>query len=238
MSNKKYRLNQYIAKSGVCSRRKADLLIQFKRIKVNGSLITKLGHKVSENDVVELDGKELIIQSYQYIVLNKPKGYITTVKDEKGRKTVMDLISFNFNERLFPVGRLDKNTTGVLLFTNDGDLSQKLIHPKNKVEKIYHVFLNKKIKEDDYLKIKKGVILDDGFIQVDKINVVNNSDQKELVLSLHSGRNRIVRRIFEFLTYKVIKLDRISFAGISKKKIQRGKFRHLSNKEIGFLKMK
>ena len=139
---------------------------------------------------------------------------------------------------MFPVGRLDKNTTGVLLFTNDGDLSQKLIHPKNKVEKMYHVFLNKKIKEDDYLKIKKGVILDDGFIQVDKINVVNNSDQKELVLSLHSGRNRIVRRIFEFLTYKVIKLDRISFAGISKKKIQRGKFRHLSNKEIGFLKMK
>jgi len=238
MSNKKYRLNQYIAKSGVCSRRKADLLIQFKRIKVNGSLITKLGHKVSENDVVELDGKKLIIQSYQYVVLNKPKGYITTVKDEKGRKTVMDLISCNFNERMFPVGRLDKNTTGVLLLTNDGDLSQKLIHPKNKVEKMYHVFLNKKIKEDDYLKIKKGVILDDGFIQVDKINVVNNSDQKELVLSLHSGRNRIVRRIFEFLTYKVTKLDRISFAGISKKKIQRGKYRFLNDKEIGFLKMK
>ena len=238
MNNKKYRLNQYISKSGVCSRRKADLLIQFKRIKVNGSLITKLGHKVSENDVVELDGKKLIIQSYQYIVLNKPKGYITTVKDEKGRKTVMDLISCNFNERMFPVGRLDKNTTGVLLLTNDGDLSQKLIHPKNKVEKIYHVFLNKKIKEDDYLKIKKGIMLDDGFIQVDKINVVNNSDQKELVLSLHSGRNRIVRRIFEFLTYKVIKLDRISFAGISKKKIPRGKYRHLSKKEIGFLKMK
>ena len=238
MSNKNYRLNQYIAKSGVCSRRKADLLIQFKRIKVNGSLITKLGYKVSENDEVELDGKKLSIQSYQYIVLNKPKGYITTVKDEKGRKTVMDLISCNFNERIFPVGRLDKNTTGVLLFTNDGDLSQKLIHPKNKVEKMYHVFLNKKIKEDDYLRIKKGLILDDGFIQVDKINVVNNSDRKELVLSLHSGRNRIVRRIFEFLTYKVTKLDRISFAGISKKKIQRGKFRHLSKKEIGFLKMK
>ena len=238
MSNKKYRLNQYIAKSGVCSRRKADLLIQFKRIKVNGSLITKLGYKVSENDEVELDGKKLTIQSYQYIVLNKPKGYITTVKDEKGRKTVMDLISCNFNERIFPVGRLDKNTTGVLLLTNDGDLSQKLIHPKNKVEKMYHVFLNKKIKEDDYLRIKKGLILDDGFIQVDKINVVNNSDQKELVLSLHSGRNRIVRRIFEFLTYKVVKLDRISFAGISKKKIQRGKFRNLSKKEIGFLKMK
>ena len=238
MSEKKYRLNQYIAKSGVCSRRKADLLIQLKRIKVNGSLITKLGYKVSENDLVELDGKKLIIQSFQYIVLNKPKGYITTVKDEKGRKTVMDLISHNLNERMFPVGRLDKNTTGVLLLTNDGDLSQKLIHPKNKVEKMYHVFLNKKMKESDYNKIKKGFTLDDGFIQVDKINVVNNSDQKELVLSLHSGRNRIVRRIFEFFTYKVIKLDRILFAGISKKKILRGKYRHLSKKEIGFLKMK
>ncbi|MBH75886.1 MAG: pseudouridine synthase [Flavobacteriales bacterium] len=238
MSEKKYRLNQYIAKSGVCSRRKADLLIQLKRINVNGSLITKLGYKVSENDIVELDGKKLIIQSFQYIVLNKPKGYITTVKDEKGRKTVMDLISHNLNKRMFPVGRLDKNTTGVLLLTNDGDLSQKLIHPKNKVEKMYHVFLNKKMKESDYNKIKKGFALDDGFIQVDKINVVNNSDQKELVLSLHSGRNRIVRRIFEFFTYKVIKLDRILFAGISKKKILRGKYRHLSKKEIGFLKMK
>ena len=238
MSEKKYRLNQYIAKSGVCSRRKADLLIQLKRIKVNGSLITKLGYKVSENDLVELDGKKLIIQSFQYIVLNKPKGYITTVKDEKGRKTVMDLISHNLNERMFPVGRLDKNTTGVLLLTNDGYLSQKLIHPKNKVEKMYHVFLNKKMKESDYNKIKKGFTLDDGFIQVDKINVVNNSDKKELVLSLHTGRNRIVRRIFEFFTYKVIKLDRILFAGISKKKILRGKYRHLSKKEIGFLKMK
>ena len=238
MEKKMYRLNQYVAKSGVTSRRKADSLILLGRIKVNGNPITKLGYKVSEFDKVEFDKKEIKIENYKYIVLNKPKGYITTVKDEKNRKTVIDLISSSCKERLFPVGRLDKNTTGVLLLTNDGDLSQKLIHPKNKVKKMYHVFLDKKVQEKDYFNIKKGFSLKDGLIKVDDINIVNNSDQKELVLTLHSGRNRIVRRIFEFFDYKVIKLDRILFAGISKKKIQRGKYRFLNDKEIGFLKMK
>ena len=238
MNKNKYRLNQYIAKSGITSRRKADLLIKSGKIKINGIVIQELGTKVSSNDTVEYAGKTIKIEEYKYLVLNKPKDYITTLKDEKNRRTVMDLVVQSCNERLFPVGRLDKDTTGVLLFTNDGDLSQKLIHPKHKIKKVYHVFLNIKIKDTDYRTIKKGFLLEDGQIIVDDIHVVNNSQKKELLISLHSGRNRIVRRIFEFFGYKVLKLDRIMFAGISKKKISRGKWRFLTNKEIGFLKMK
>ena len=238
MNKNKYRLNQYIAKSGITSRRKADLLITSGKIKINGIVIQELGTKVSSNDTVEYAGKKIKIEEYKYLILNKPKDYITTLKDEKNRRTVMDLVVQSCNERLFPVGRLDKDTTGVLLFTNDGDLSQKLIHPKHKIKKVYHVFLHKKIKDTDYRTIKKGFLLEDGQIIVDDIHIVNNSQKKELLISLHSGRNRIVRRIFEFFGYKVLKLDRIMFAGISKKKISRGKWRFLTNKEIGFLKMK
>ena len=238
MNKNKYRLNQYIAKSGITSRRKADLLITSGKIKINGVVIQELGTKVSSNDTVEYAGKKIKIEEYKYLVLNKPKDYITTLKDEKNRRTVMDLVAQSCNERLFPIGRLDKNTTGVLLFSNDGDLSQKLIHPKNKINKVYHVFLHKKIKASDYSTIQKGFSLEDGQIMVDDIHIVNNSQKKELLVTLHSGRNRIVRRIFEFFGYKVLKLDRIMFSGISKKKISRGKWRFLTNKEIGFLKMK
>ncbi len=238
MGQNKYRLNQYIAKSGITSRRKADILIESGKIKINGVVIQELGTKVSLDDIVEYAGKQIKIEKYKYLVLNKPKGYITTVQDDKNRKTVMDLVIQSCAERLFPVGRLDKNTTGVLLFTNDGDLSQKLIHPKNKIQKVYHVSLDKQIKDIDYNTIQKGFSLEDGKIIVDDIHVINNSEKKELLITLHSGRNRIVRRIFEFFEYKVIKLDRIIFAGISKKKVSRGKWRFLSKKEVGFLKMK
>ena len=238
MDKNNYRLNQYIAKSGVTSRRKADFLIASGKIKINGVVIKKLGTKVSLNDLVEYAGKEIKIEKYKYLVLNKPKDYITTLNDDKNRRTVMDLVNQSCSERLFPVGRLDKNTTGVLLFTNDGDLSEKLIHPKNKIKKVYHVFLDKKIRESHYKTIQNGFSLEDGKILVDDIQIVNNTNNKELLITLHSGRNRIVRRIFEFFEYKVTKLDRIVFAGISKKKVSRGKWRFLNKKEVGFLKMK
>ncbi len=238
MDTNKYRLNQYIAKAGITSRRKADLLIESGKIKINGVVVRELGVKVNSNDTVEYSGKKIKIEKYKYLILNKPKGYITTVKDEKNRKTVIDLVRKSCDERLFPVGRLDKNTTGVLLFTNDGDLSQKLTHPKNKIEKVYHVVLDKKIKDLDYKTIQKGFFLDDGQINIDEIKIAHNTEKKEILITLHSGRNRIVRRIFEFFGYKVIKLDRVIFAGISKKKIFRGKWRFLTNREIGFLKMK
>lgn len=238
MNQTLYRLNQFISRSGVTSRRKADILIESGKIKVNGKIVKKLGTKVSVEDKIEYNRKQITIQRYKYLVLNKPKNFITTLSDEKKRKTVLDLINNACAERLFPVGRLDKNTTGVLLFTNDGDLSQKLIHPKHKIKKEYHVSLNKKISMLDFEKIKKGVDLEDGKIKVDEIRIINNTYNKELLLTLHSGRNRIVRRIFEFLDYEVLKLDRILFAGISKKNTPRGKWRFLNNKEIGFLKMK
>ena len=238
MNQTLYRLNQFISKSGVTSIRKADILIESGKIKVNGKIVKKLGTKVSVEDKIEYNRKQITIQRYKYLVLNKPKNFITTLSDEKKRKTVLDLINNACAERLFPVGRLDKNTTGVLLFTNDGDLSQKLIHPKHKIKKEYHVSLNKKISMLDFEKIKKGIDLDDGKIKVDEIRIINNTYNKELLLTLHSGRNRIVRRIFEFFDYEVLKLDRILFAGISKKNTPRGKWRFLNNKEIGFLKMK
>ena len=238
MNQTLYRLNQFISRSGLTSRRKADILIESGKIKVNGKIVKKLGTKVSVEDKIEYNRKQITIQRYKYLVLNKPKNFITTLSDEKKRKTVLDLINNACAERLFPVGRLDKNTTGVLLFTNDGDLSQKLIHPKHKIKKEYHVSLNKKISMLDFEKIKKGIDLEDGKIKVDEIRIINNTYNKELLLTLHSGRNRIVRRIFEFFDYEVLKLDRILFAGISKKNTPRGKWRFLNNKEIGFLKMK
>ena len=238
MNQTLYRLNQFISRSGVTSRRKADILIESGKIKVNGKIVKKLGTKVSVEDKIEYNRKQITIQRYKYLVLNKPKNFITTLSDEKKRKTVLDLINNACAERLFPVGRLDKNTTGVLLFTNDGDLSQKLIHPKHKIKKEYHVSLNKKISMLDFEKIKKGIDLEDGKIKVDEIRIINNTYNKELLLTLHSGRNRIVRRIFEFFDYEVLKLDRILFAGISKKNTPRGKWRFLNDKEIGFLKMK
>ena len=232
----KIRLNKYIAHAGICSRRQADTYISSGSIKVNNKIITKLGFKVSSSDVVHFDGVLIKSEKPTYILLNKPKGFITTTKDERGRKTVMDLISKASKNRLYPVGRLDRKTTGLLLLTNDGDLSKKLTHPSSEIKKLYHVVLDKAINKNDFLKIKEGINLKDGFIKPDELNYVNGKFKNEIGISLHSGKNRIVRRIFEFLNYNVVKLDRVIFAGLTKKDLPRGNWRALNKNEINFLK--
>ena len=232
-----YRLNQFIAKSGVYSRRAAEELILSSKISVNGKVITELGTKVTDNDLVKYENKTLRIQRFRYILLNKPKGYITTVKDDRKRVTVMSLIQNAFHERLFPVGRLDKDTTGLLLLTNDGALTQKITHPKYTIQKIYHIVLDKKISSVHFEKIKSGITLEDGFIRVDEINILPDSKGKELGIEIHSGRNRIIRRIFLFFNYKVIKLDRVLLGPLTKKKLKKGNWRELNPSEVGMLKM-
>ena len=232
----KIRLNKYIAHAGICSRRQADTYISSGSIKVNNKIITELGFKVSSSDVVHFDGVLIKSEKPTYILLNKPKGFITTTKDERGRKTVMDLISKASKYRLYPVGRLDRKTTGLLLLTNDGDLSKKLTHPSSEIKKLYHVVLDKAINKNDFLKIKEGINLKDGFIKPDELNYVNGKFKNEIGISLHSGKNRIVRRIFEFLNYNVVKLDRVIFAGLTKKNLPRGNWRALNKNEINFLK--
>ena len=232
-----YRLNQFIAKSGICSRRAAEELILSGKISVNGKVIQNLSTKVSSQDLVKYENKVLRIQNFKYILLNKPKGYITTVKDERNRPTVLSLIKDSFSERLFPVGRLDKDTTGLLLLTNDGELTQKITHPKYTIKKVYHIVLDKKIKMGDYKQIKLGIILEDGFIKVDAINILSDGNGKELGIEIHSGRNRIIRRIFLFFGYKVIKLDRVLLGSLTKKNLRRGNWRALTKTELGILKM-
>ena len=226
------RLNKYIANSGVCSRREADTYIAAGNITVNGETITEMGHKVRRSDVVKFDGRLLNPEKKEYILLNKPKNFITTTSDEKGRRTVMELISNATNARLVPVGRLDRNTTGLLLFTNDGALAKKLTHPKHGVRKLYHVVLDKNLKAADLKKIKEGVELEDGPVSVDDVSYIKNALKKEVGIEIHSGRNRIVRRIFEHLGYDVTKLDRVIFAGLTKKDLPRGHWRHLTKQEI------
>jgi len=225
--------------AGICSRREADKLIVSGVIKVNGKVVNELGTKISENDKVQYDNETLKIENKYYVLLNKPKGYITTTDDPYDRKTVMSLTKNACKERIYPVGRLDRNTIGLLLLTNDGDLAKKLTHPKYGIKKIYHVTLDKNLKKDDLNKILQGIKLEDGIIKVDNIAIVQGNDnKKEVGIELHSGKNRVIRRIFESLDYKVVKLDRVSFAGMTKKDIPRGKWRFLSDKEVSFLKMK
>ncbi|HPE85878.1 MAG: pseudouridine synthase [Bacteroidales bacterium] len=231
------RLNKYIADSGICSRREADTLIQAGVISINGKVITALGTKVGLSDVVTMSGENLRREKLKYVLLNKPKGFITTVKDPRERKTVMQLVEQACKERIVPVGRLDRNTTGLLLFTNDGDLAKKLTHPKHKVRKIYLVELNKPLTKNDFLAISEGITLEDGQIAADKIAFVNPDKKNTIGIEIHSGKNHIVRRIFEHLGYEVVKLDRTMFAGLTKKEIPRGKFRHLTDQEVKFLKM-
>ncbi|MCB2219694.1 MAG: rRNA pseudouridine synthase [Bacteroidetes bacterium] len=234
----KIRLNRYIANAGVCSRRDADKLIESGVIKVNGKVVTDLGVKVDIRDKVQYDGVTLRPEKRHYVLLNKPKGYITTTEDPFNRKTVMFLVRNACRERIYPVGRLDRDTTGLLLLTNDGQLAKRLTHPKHKINKIYAVTLDKNLKKPDFETIARGMELDDGFIKIDQIAFMKDAEsKKEIGLEIHSGRNRIVRRIFESLGYKVMKLDRVSFAGLTKKDIPRGKWRHLNEKEINFLKM-
>ncbi len=226
------RLNKYIANAGICSRREADTYIAAGSVTVNGKVVSEMGYKVKRTDDVRYDGRRLNPEKKEYILLNKPKGFITTTNDEKGRRTVMELISSSSNNRLFPVGRLDRNTTGLLMFTNDGDMTKKLTHPKFGIRKIYHVVLDKNVTAADLKKIQGGLELEDGTIQVDEAAYIQGSTKKEIGIEIHSGRNRIVRRIFEHLEYKVIKLDRVVFAGLTKKDLPRGHWRNLTEQEI------
>jgi len=230
-------LNKYIAHGGICSRRDAAELIRLGKVEVNGKLVTEPGTKVSPEDLVKVNGKKVTIsRNFVYILLNKPKDYITTTEDPQGRKTVLDLIRQATTERVFPIGRLDRNTSGVLLLTNDGDLSQKLAHPKHEIKKIYHVTLDKPLTKADFDQIVTGVQLEDGLAHVDVLAYADPKDKTQVGLEIHSGRNRIVRRIFEHLGYDVRGLDRVMYAGLTKKNVQRGHWRLLTEKEIRILK--
>ncbi|MBR6848522.1 MAG: pseudouridine synthase [Bacteroidales bacterium] len=231
------RLNKYLADCGVCSRREADDLIKAGCVTVNGELVTTMGYKVKTGDKVVYGGQTLNREKLRYILLNKPKGYITTADDPEGRDTVMELVKDACPERIFPVGRLDKNTTGLLLLTNDGDLAKKLTHPSSEVTKLYHVILNKPLTKNDMLRIADGIELDDGIIAADTIAYDEDDDSKKSIgIELHSGRNRIVRRIFEHLGYEVTRLDRVMFAGLDKYKLPRGEWRFLTDREVAMLK--
>ena len=226
------RLNKFIAKSGLCSRREADIFINKGRVSVNDILIKKMGTLVNKNDLVKVDNKRIFPEKKIYILLNKPKDFITTNKDTHNRKIVINLIK-GVKERIFPVGRLDRKTTGLLLLTNDGELSKKLIHPSHKIKKIYSIELDKPITKNDFNKIKEGIEIDDEKINFDKITLINN---KELGVEIHIGKNRIIRKIFESLNYKILKLDRVMFGPLTKKDLPRGKWKFLNQKELRLLK--
>jgi 23S rRNA pseudouridine2605 synthase len=230
------RLNRYIAKSGICSRRDADELIQRGEIEVNGKVVKELGTKVTRDDDIRYKGKKLNSEKMVYVLLNKPKGYVTTVTDPHADQTVLDLVRGACTERIYPVGRLDKATTGVLLLTNDGDLAGKLTHPKYKRKKIYHVWLDKDVTKNDMLRITEGLEVDDEMVIADAVAYPEPEDKTQIGIELHSGQNRVVRKMFELLGYKVKKLDRVYFAGLTKKNLPRGKWRLLTDNEVSMLK--
>ena len=230
-------LNKYISHSGVCSRRDAAIIVRDGKVKVNGNVITEPGFKVLPKDEVTLSGKKLFLaENLVYILLNKPKDYITTLEDPQGRKTVLDLIRGATNERVFPVGRLDRNTTGVLLLTNDGELTQKLSHPSHEVRKMYEVRLDKPLGKAHFDKLANGITLEDGYVRPDAIAFADPKDKSIIGIEIHSGKNRIVRRMFESLGYDVKNLDRVMFANLTKKNVERGKWRFLKEKEVRLLK--
>ncbi len=234
--NAEIRLNKYMANAGICSRREADEHITNGKVKVNGNVVTELGVKITPKDVVEFDDKVVTPERKCYVLLNKPKDCVTTSDDPNGRLTVLDLVKNACRERIYPVGRLDRNTTGVLLLTNDGDLASKLTHPKFVKKKIYHVWTDKEIAEEDMQRIADGIELEDGEIHADAISYVADA-RNQAGIEIHSGRNRIVRRIFEHLGYRVTKLDRVYFAGLTKKNLPRGRWRYLTQEEVNFLRM-
>lgn len=231
------RLNKFLANAGVCSRRDADKYIETGVVTVNGEVITQLGTKIKRDDVVRFNNEPVTIEKKVYVLLNKPKDYVTTSEDPQNRKTVMDLVANACRERIYPVGRLDRNTTGVLLLTNDGELASKLTHPKYKKKKIYHVHLDHSVTAADMQQIANGIQLDDGEVHADAIEYASPTDKKQVGIEIHSGKNRIVRRIFESLGYHVTKLDRVYFAGLTKKNLKRGQWRFLSQEEVNYLKM-
>lgn len=230
------RLNKFIANSGICSRREADDFIAAGLVSVNGKVVTELGTKVFPADEVRFNGERIKGEEKVYILMNKPKDFVTTVSDPHAEKTVVSIVSSKCKERVYPVGRLDKATTGVLLLTNDGDLAEKLTHPSYEKKKIYHVHLDKNFKQTDLSELLRGVTLEDGFIQADAISYVDE-DKAQVGVEIHSGRNRIIRRMFEHLGYKVKKLDRVYFAGLTKKNLRRGQWRFLTEQEVAMLKM-
>ncbi len=235
--NEPIRLNKFLANAGICSRREADDLIQNGAITVNGQVVTELGTKVLRSDEVIYHGKNIMPEKKVYVLLNKPKDYVTTSDDPQQRKTVMDLVKNVCPERIYPVGRLDRNTTGVLLLTNDGDLASKLTHPKFLKKKVYHVFLDKPVAPEHMQQIAEGVDLDDGEVHADAIEYASENDHSQVGVEIHSGKNRVVRRIFESLGYRVVKLDRVMFAGLTKKNLRRGDWRFLTEKEVDMLRM-
>ncbi len=235
--NEPIRLNKYLANAGVCSRREADEFIQAGVVTVNGQVITELGTKIVRTDEVKFHDQPVTLEKKVYVLLNKPRDYVTTSDDPQQRKTVMELVKGACPERIYPVGRLDRNTTGVLLFTNDGDLASKLTHPKFLKKKVYHVFLDKEVTMHDMQQIATGITLDDGEIHADAIEYAKDNDKKQVGIEIHSGRNRIVRRIFESLGYRVVRLDRVQFAGLTKKYLRRGDWRFLTEKEVDMLRM-
>ena len=235
--NEPLRLNKYLANAGVCSRREADEFIQAGVVSVNGEVVTELGTKILRTDVVKFHDQPVTIEKKVYVLLNKPKDYVTTSDDPQQRKTVMDLVKNACPERIYPVGRLDRNTTGVLLLTNDGDLASKLTHPKYLKKKIYHVYLDKNVTAHDLAQIAEGIQLEDGEIKADDVQYAHPTDKKQVGIEIHSGKNRIVRRIFESLGYRVQKLDRVQFAGLTKKNLKRGDWRYLTEEEVDRLRM-
>ncbi len=231
------RLNKYIANSGICSRREADVYIESGSATVNGKVVTEMGYKVQLDDEVRFDGSLINPEAKRYVLLNKPKNFITTMDDERGRDTVMSLVANAAKERIFPVGRLDRQTTGLLLFTNDGEMTKKLTDPKHNIRKLYHASLDKKLTLKDLQKIGENFMLEDKMVFVDAISYVDNQPKSEVGIEIHSGRNRIVRKIFEHFGYKVVKLDRVLFSGLTKKNLPRGNWRHLDQQEVNNLKM-
>jgi len=235
--NAPIRLNKFLANAGMCSRREADQFIQAGVVTVNGQVVTELGTKVQRTDSVHFHDQLVSLEKKVYVLLNKPKDYVTTSDDPQQRKTVMELVKGCCRERIYPVGRLDRNTTGVLLFTNDGELASKLTHPKYQKKKIYHVFLDKNASSEDLQKIADGVTLEDGEVHADAISFASDTDKKQVGIEIHSGKNRIVRRIFESLGYRVLRLDRVMFAGLTKKGLKRGDWRFLTQQEVAMLHM-
>ena len=235
--NEPLRLNKFLANAGICSRREADEFIQAGVVTVNGEVVTELGTKVLRTDEVKFHDQPVTIEKKVYVLLNKPKDYVTTSDDPQQRKTVMDLVKNACPERIYPVGRLDRNTTGVLLLTNDGDLASKLTHPKYLKKKIYHVYLDKNVTAHDLQQISEGIQLEDGEIKADDVQYAHPTDKKQVGIEIHSGKNRIVRRIFEALGYRVQKLDRVQFAGLTKKNLKRGDWRYLTEEEVDRLRM-
>lgn len=232
------RLNKFISNSGICSRREADTYIEHGSVSVNGKLVTEMGYKVQPTDEVRFDGTLISLEKKRYILLNKPKNYITTMEDDRGRKTVMEIIANATKERIYPVGRLDRNTTGLLLFTNDGEMAKKLTHPKHNVRKLYHATLDKKLTLADLEKLRGDVVIEGRKVFIDAVSYVEGEKKNEVGIEIHSGRNRIVRKIFEHFGYHVIKLDRVVFAGLTKKNLPRGRWRELTQQEINNLQMK